>query len=148
MKKFLRNPMRPEKEPEVEIELWQPGWRCFCCHDSGAIAPNLAALIIDGYDPNRDKILLCCNHGCEAAARYDSEILDASVDRRIDALTCQQLDSLERDNWRQTMFVHGRRCAAEKAAQDLAKEKSIRLRDRTPEEATLAQEHHRLEVER
>lgn len=145
MKKFPRAPMRPEKEPEVEIEIWQPGWKCYCCHDSGIVAPNLAGLVIDGYNDNRDQIPLCVNPGCKASSKYDSEFLDSSVDRRIDPATCQELDSLERENWRRTLFVHGRR--AKQATQDLAKEKSLRRRDRTPDETAQAQEQHRLVVE-
>lgn len=136
--------MRPEKE-EVEIELWQPGWRCFCCHDSGIIVPNLIRLLIEDYDESRDKLPRCFAPGCKSGSQYDSDALQDSVDYRIDALTCQQLDSLERDNWRNTMFIHGRR--AKQAAQDLAKEKSLRKRDRSSDETTLAQEQHRLVVE-
>jgi hypothetical protein len=45
MKKFPREPMRPDKEPGAEVEIWQPRWNCFCCHDSGIVHHHLAALV-------------------------------------------------------------------------------------------------------
>ena len=56
MKKLPRNPMRPDQESGAEPEIWQPDWNCFCCHDSGLVYDHLAALVIDGYDGNRDKL--------------------------------------------------------------------------------------------
>lgn len=99
MKKFNRTPMRLEKEPGVETEIWQPDWDCFCCHDSGIIAPHLAAMIIEGYDFDKDKLPRCVAPGCQSGSQYDSDALRHSVDYQVDALTCQQLSSMERNDW-------------------------------------------------
>lgn len=141
-KKLPRVPMRPEKEPGAEIELWQPGWKCFCCHDSGIIVPPLAKMIIDGYDRDRDKLPLCVNPGCRAASKYDSEFLDASVDRRIEPAVCQQLDLLDRESWRSYAQAQFRKI--QEAALELASQKSLRMCDRTCRDEQLAQERHRL----
>mgnify|MGYP004576908539 CR=1 FL=1 len=103
MKKFNRTPMRPDKEPDVETEIWQPDWHCFCCHDSGIIVPHLAAMIIDGYDPDRDKLPRCVAPGCRSGSQYDSDALRHSVSYQIDDETCQELDAIERDDWKQTV---------------------------------------------
>jgi hypothetical protein len=145
IKKIPRAPMRPEKEPGVEIELWQPDWKCFCCHDSGMIVPHLAALIIDGYDSNRDKFPLCVNPGCKAASKYDSEFWDASVDRRIEPANCQQLDLLERESWERTVQAQSKRIQETTSA--LSKEKSLRVPCRTANEDQATLDKHRLVVE-
>lgn len=145
MKKFSRAPVRPQKELQTETELWQPDWSCFCCHDTGIIVPNLASLIISDYDPDRDKLPRCTQPGCRSGSHYDSEAIRATTDYRIDAATCQELDSLERENWRTTLLAQSKRI--QDAALALAKEKSLRQRDRTPDESATAQEQHRLVVE-
>lgn len=145
IKKLPRTPMRQELEPGTEIELWQPDWKCFCCHDSGMIVPHLAALIIDGYDSNRDKFPLCVNPSCKAASKYDSEFWDASVDRRIEPAVCQQLDLLERESWKRTVQAQSRRI--QEATKALAMKKSLRVRDRTADEDQATHDLHRLVVE-
>lgn len=144
--KLPRLPQRPEKEPEVEIEIWQPEWKCFCCHDSGLIVPHLVRLVIDDYDENRDKFPLCQKPGCCSGDRYSSELLLPSLDTRISARSCKKLDEFERDTWRKTMFVHVDKIRQD--AQDLAREKSLRMRDRTHLEQQYAKEHHRQAVRR
>ena len=145
IKKLPRAPMRPEKEPGAEVEIWQPEWRCYCCHDSGSIPPHLASLIIDGYDRDRDKLPLCVNPACRAASKYDSEFLDASVDRRMEPAVCQQLDLLEREVWRKEVQAKSHRI--QEACRQAAKEKSLRVRDRSQDEEQAIQERHRLVVE-
>lgn len=145
IKKLPRAPMRPEKEPGAEVEIWQPDWKCFCCHDSGIIVPHLASLIIDGYDSNRDKFPLCVNPGCKAASKYDSEFWDTSVDRRIEPAVCQQLDLLEREDWRKTVQAKAQRI--QEATKALASQKSLRARDRSPDEEQGSLDRHRLVVE-
>jgi len=103
IEKLPRNSMRPEKEPDAEVEIWQPSWKCFCCHDTGIINQHLAALVIDEYDSNRDKFPRCVNPGCKAGDHWDSETLTDCVDYRINAVTCQKLDAIEREGWRQTV---------------------------------------------
>lgn len=145
IKKIPRYPMRPDKEPDAEIEIWQPGWKCFCCHDSGTVVPHLASLVIDGYDPDRDRFPLCVNPGCKAASKYDSELFDESVDRRLKPSICQQLDLLEKESWRKSSQTKMQRI--QDAARALAKEKSLRQRDRSPVEEQGSLEKHRLVVE-
>lgn len=136
IKKLPRNPMRPEKEPGVETELWQPSWKCFCCHDTGIIHPHLATLAIDEYDYNRDKLPRCVNPGCKAGSEWDTEVLADSIDYRIGAATCQQLDAISREDWRQTARTQ------QINIQALAQEMSLRKRDRTAIEEMEAQQRH------
>lgn len=140
-----RIPQRPEKEPDVEVEIWQPEWSCFCCHDSGIIVPHLVRKIIPDYNENKDKFPRCQKPGCRSGSQYDSEALRCSTDTRIDPLFCKKLDSLERSSWRDTLFVHGQR--AKLATQDLAREKSLRKCDRSAEEDRAIQQRHRLVTE-
>jgi len=136
VKKLPRNPMRPEKEPDAQVEIWQPSWRCFCCQDTGIINSHLAALAIDGYEPNRDKFPRCVNPGCKAGDDWDSEALVDCVDYRIDAATCQKLDAIERESWRQTVRQK------QINIQALAQKMNLRERDRTPsEEMELLRRH-------
>ncbi|MBD2472386.1 hypothetical protein [Nostoc sp. FACHB-145] len=102
MKKLPRARTRSEDEPEFEKEIWQPSWQCFCCHDSGIVQPHLAAIAIDGYDYNQDKLPRCQNPGCRAGSYWDSESITDSVDYRLNPAICQELDSIEREGWRQT----------------------------------------------
>lgn len=126
IEKLPRVPMRREDEPGYEKEIWQPSWNCFCCHDTGIINPHLAAEAIDGYDSNRDRLPRCVNPGCKAGDYWDSEALTGCVDYRINAATCQKLDVIERENWRQT--VHQKQINI----QALATVMNLRKRDRTP----------------
>ncbi|NES68674.1 MAG: hypothetical protein F6K24_27320 [Okeania sp. SIO2D1] len=100
--KLQRQPMRPEDKPGAEKECWQPRWRCFCCHDRGTIIPILASLVIEGYDPQKDKLPLCQNPDCEAGKAFYSPTLEECIDERISPAVCQQLDLIERENWHQT----------------------------------------------
>lgn len=145
IKKLPRDPMRPEQEPSSEVEIWQPNWKCFCCHDSGIIAPHLASLVIDGYDYNKDKLPRCSQPGCKSGSDYDSDVLRTSVDYRIDSLTCQQLDSIERDVWRKTVQAKAQRI--QEATKALAMKKSLRVRDRSPLEEQAIALQHRLVTE-
>lgn len=136
-----RMPQRPEKEPEVEVEIWQPGWQCYCCHDTGIIVPHLVRKLILDYNENRDKFPRCSKPGCSSGEKYDSEALYPSTDRRIDAFTCKKLDEFERQTWRDTLFVHGQR--AKQSADELARDMSLRKRDRTEDEQLRAEENHK-----
>lgn len=141
IKKLPRNPMRREDEPGYEKEIWQPGWKCFCCHDTGIIYNALAALVIDGYDPDCDKFPRCVNPGCKAGSDWDSETLTGSVDYRISAATCQKLDAIERENWRRT--IESKFEQVQNRVKDTAIGMSmLRRRDRTSEQELLAQRKH------
>jgi hypothetical protein len=138
MKKIPREPMRPETEPGADPEIWQPDWKCFCCHDSGIVHHYLAKLVIDGYDSNRDKLPRCHNLCCNAGSHYDGYALTDSVDYRLDSETCQELDSIERENWRD--YVEQQR---QKLKIDLSTiGKNLRGRDRTSSEEMEARQKH------
>lgn len=145
IKKLPRDPVRPEKESNRETEIWQPDWKCFCCHDSGIIVPHLAALVIDGYNRDRDKLPRCSQPGCKSGSDYDSEAVRATVDYRIDSLTCAKLDSFERSVWQKTVQARSKRI--QEATSALAKEKSLRVRDRTTSEDNSVAQRHRRVVE-
>jgi hypothetical protein len=142
-KKLPREPMRPESEPDYEKELWQPNWRCYCCQDTGIIRPRLATLVIEGYDPSKDKIPVCQNQGC-------SEVLGESInhclDTRLKEDICQQLDQYERENWRKTLIYwqKQRQLIKEQQAKtiELSQKMSLRKQQRTPEEHQSAQRRH------
>jgi hypothetical protein len=136
IEKLPRAPMRREDESGYEKEIWQPSWNCFCCHDTGIIVSHLAALVIDGYNSNRDKLPRCVNPGCKPRSDWDSEALTHCVDYRISAVTCQKLDAIERENWRQTVRQKQINIRA------LAQKMNLRKRDRTPIEETEAQRQH------
>jgi len=136
IEKLPRIPMRREDEPRYEKEIWQPSWNCFCCHDTGIINQYLAALAIDEYDSNSDKFPRCVNPGCKAGDHWDSEALTGCVDYRINAATCQKLDAIEREDWRQTVRQK------QINIQALAQKMSLRRRERTPIEEMEAQQRH------
>ena len=144
-KKLPRVPMRREDEPGFELEIWQPSWKCFCCQDTGIVSQHLASLVIEGYCHGVDRLPRCLAPGCEAGSHYDSNALAPSVDYRIDAATCQQLDLTERDVWRKDTQARSRK-AREKTI-ELARQKSLRKRDRTCREEQLALDRHRLVAE-
>ncbi|MGK7933562.1 MAG: hypothetical protein AB4041_19310 [Microcystaceae cyanobacterium] len=102
-KKLSRLPMRPQEE-KADKELWQPKWRCFGCHDTGLVISRLAALVIEGFDPNSDKLPRCQNLGCDAGEQYDLPNLTHCIDYRLNSEICRQLDQLERDDWRNTLL--------------------------------------------
>jgi hypothetical protein len=136
IEKLPRSPIRREDEPGYEKQIWQPGWNCFCCHDTGIIASHLATLAIDGYDSNRDKFPRCVNPGCRAGSDWDSEALTGCVDYRISAATCQKLDAIERESWRQTVRQK------QINIQPLAQKMNLRERARTSSENLEAQKRH------
>lgn len=128
--------MRKEDDPGTEKQIWQPHWNCFCCHDIGIIKPHLAALVLDGYNPNRHKFPRCMNPSCKAGSDWDSEALADCVDVRVSSLTCQKLDAIEREGWREAIKQKLENIQA------LARAKSLRSRDRTSLEQEEAQRRH------
>jgi hypothetical protein len=136
IEKLPRNPMRREDEPGYEKEIWQPHWKCFCCHDTGIIVPQLAALAIDGYDFNRDKLPRCTKTGCFAESHWDGEMLTNCVDYRISPATCFQLDAIEREGWKETAR------AKQIKIQALVEKMRLSSRSRTPSEEMEIQRRH------
>ncbi|TRU35913.1 MAG: hypothetical protein EWV50_16095 [Microcystis aeruginosa Ma_MB_F_20061100_S20] len=49
---------------------------------------------------NRDKLPRCHNPGCYAGSHYDGATLTGSLDYRLTAEICRELDAIERKNWR------------------------------------------------
>ena len=95
--KFERSPINPKNEAE-DKEIWQPNWKCFCCHDTGRIYPTLVRLIIPDYDYDKDKVPICQN--CNAGSNWMH--LQEMIDTRIDLKICRRLDQFERENWKRT----------------------------------------------
>jgi len=94
---FERLPINPKNEAE-DKEIWQPSWKCFCCHDTGRIYPTLVRLVIANYDYDKDKIPICQN--CNAGSNWMH--LQLMIDTRIDFKICRHLDKFERENWKRT----------------------------------------------
>jgi hypothetical protein len=140
VKKLPRARTRHEDEPEFEKEIWQPSWQCFCCHDSGIVQPHLTAIAIDGYDYNQDKLPRCQNPGCRAGSHWDSESVADSVDYRLSPAICQELDSIERESWRQT--TKNQAAFIQKRIQETARKMNLRQRDRTSTEEMAALQRH------
>lgn len=141
-KKLKPLTLRRECEPDYEKEIWQPNWRCFCCHDTGFVLDRLAAHVIEGYTAGLHKIVECQATLCQAEI---GETLEASgtIDDRLTSDICDHLDSLERENWRQTLKQqHELRKKALGLVDELAERKSMRLRQRTPTEEMEARRKH------
>lgn len=140
MKKLPREFIRKEDNPDYEPEIWQPSWRCFCCHDTGEVYPHLARFVIAGYELGKDKIPRCQNPGCTAGGHLDSSTLNGMIDYRFTAVICQELDAIHREDWRQTTQMKAALVAQKVAL--LARAKSLRERDRTPDEEMSARQKH------
>lgn len=132
MKKLPRLPMRPDEEDPQDLEVWQPSWKCFCCADTGIITPHLAAMAIEGYDRDKDKLPRCVAPGCRADCAFDTEQLDNCIDYRVAASTCQELDVIARADWKTTVKSNQARAVEIKQLAD--KMKMPGCRDRTAED--------------
>ncbi|MUL39543.1 hypothetical protein [Gloeocapsopsis dulcis] len=130
-----REPIRPEAEADREI--WQPRWRCFCCHDTGIVRLWLVEQIILDYDYQRDKSIVCQNPHCQAGENYR---YDPNYDQRFSAGICAALDSKNRDSWRRT--TEKRFEQIQNSIKDTAKSMSLRKRNRTLAEEMEAQQRH------
>lgn len=141
-KKLQPLPLRRECEPDYQKEIWQPHWRCFCCHDTGFVPDRLATYVIEGYRGGLHKIVECRATRCLAEI---GETLRASgsLDRRLTPEICDHLDSLERENWARTVDEqYELRKRALEMVDELAEKKSIRLRRRTPIEEMEVRRRH------
>jgi hypothetical protein len=132
MKKLPREFVRREDKPEHSKEIWQPSWRCFCCHDTGEVNPNLAKLVIDGYRAGQDKIPRCQNLGCTAGEYLDSPSFSGAVDYRFTPEICQELDAIHREDWKKTTQTQAALIAQKVAL--IARAKSLRKCDHIPSE--------------
>jgi len=99
-------------------------------------------MVIEGYDPNKDKLPICQNTNCHT--RPGEMLLQSdALDWRLDAAICQELDLLERkawDSWRHEQ--HELRKKAWGTVIELATTHSLRQRSRTPTEEMEAQQKH------
>lgn len=139
--KLERQPMRREDEPGYEPEIWQPNWECYCCRDTGLINQNLVLMVIPNYNHSKDKLPVCQN--CNIGNRFWEQVPE-SIDDRLNQTICQQLDLIERENWRQTTknTFEKYKSKAQRAIKELSDTKSLRKRDRLPEEELEAVRKH------
>lgn len=140
MKKLPRNPMCPKKETGTEVEIWQPSWKCFCCHDSGIVVSHLAAMVIEEFDFKRDKPPRCQNPGCNSGSHWDGDSITQCVDYRLTPAICQELDSIEREDWRRTTELKQKRILEHMA--QLSQKMNLRKRERTSEEEMNTRQKH------
>ena len=126
--------MRREDEPGWNREIWQPSWKCFCCHDTGTVQSHLAALIIEGYSLGHDKLLVCQNPACDTPVGVSGKYSNC-LDFRLNATICKTLDKFERDAWRKWVRERQEKYKEINAkVVALADAKSLRERVRTPYE--------------
>jgi hypothetical protein len=126
----------------IEKELWHPNWNCYCCQDGGVVAAKLVSIIIPDYDPIHDKLPLCNASGCDKSMwACTLDLVSLTCDWRFEERLCNELDKIERENWRQTRKQKFDVIAATKK---LADEMSLRNRERDSEEHYLAEQNHRL----
>ncbi len=118
-------------------EIWQPTYKCFCCHDYGYVQPSLVRLIIPDYNPDKDLIPLC--QRCEASDRWQHPDVIPSFDMRFTEEICDRLHEYDRANWRKWAK---KRQKNDKVIDYSAAVKSLRKRSRSSEEEYLAQRKH------
>lgn len=139
---FPRLTMRRGNQPGYDKEIWQPSWRCYCCHDTGIVQQHLAALVIKGYNPRFDKQPVCQNPNCNTSPGL-SEQYSNCLDFRLNSAICQKLDMMEQESWRDGVREKQRRIKDINAkVLVLSKNMSMRESDRTPEEEMEAQRKH------
>lgn len=144
MKKLPRQIIRNEDKPEYSKQIWQPSWKCHCCRDTGIVSNHLAVKVIEGFNHRTDQVPYCQNPDCKAGEHLlANEAIENTLDMRLNAAICQELDLIERQDWQQTLhqqFQNQRRVIA--MVEQLAGEKSLRQRDRSPEEEQVASRRH------
>lgn len=133
-----RQIVRKEDAPGYEREIWQPSWKCFCCHDWGYVQPHLVALVIPGYKFAIDTIAVCQNPDCLAADF--GEAIEKILDYRFNAAICQNLEAIEKENWRETLKKQHQKI--EENIRKLAQSKSLRKRERNSTEEMAANQRH------
>ena len=134
-------PMRPyEEDQKTNPTIWQPTWKCFCCQDTGEVTSALAAMVIKGYDYRRDRIPVCQAPDCTAGAALMSPALKHSVDLRITASICQELDKNNRESWHATVKNYQKQIL--KKVDQMSHQMNLRNCNRTPEEEQIAQRKH------
>lgn len=128
--KLPREPIRPEHEPEVEKEIWQPKWRCFCCRDWGVVSIHLVKLVIPDYSSQRDKPVACQNPRCQAKLYINNP----NYDQRFNAGICIELDKHSHEDWKKTVKIWYENKKKLVEINNLAQKMSLRRRDRTSQD--------------
>lgn len=109
-----RSPIRPEIVSDINKEIWQPDWNCFCCHDTGLVTGSAIFAVIPDYDGLRDQPVACRHPRCEAGTYYQG---DETYDDRFTQALCINLDKSERQAWKET--IENRFKNAQKAAESI-----------------------------
>lgn len=131
-----REPIRPNLLGDIDKEIWQPKWTCYCCHDTGLVRELLVMLIIPDYNNHQDKPVACQRKGCEVSFNYRS---NPYYDQRFNFDICAELDKISRADWKQTVLAQHQLAKNRAAIETSAQNFNLRLRDRTPEEELEAQ---------
>jgi hypothetical protein len=89
----------------VDRESYSPDWKCYCCHDTGKIAPTNIKIIILDFDKNVDASPVCQKQGCFAGSWIHgaSDAIKESFDFRFTPEICEQLDQIERSQWKENL---------------------------------------------
>lgn len=144
--KIAALPLRKEYDPTYERSVWQPGWKCFCCEDTG-IAKWAIYLFMTGYESGKSKIPLCQNPGCQVGKDLGaSPSVAHSLDWRLEPSLCQEADLWNREQWREWARNKQQQLKnkeyLEQGLAELTSQCSLRKRDRSLEEHALAQRKH------
>lgn len=108
MKQLVRRPIfdPPSSEEAATIPdaARIPTWHCFCCGDTGFIQPLLVRKVIPDYNSQADAIPVCrrCPQGNLKLYGETEDTLGyktGTYDDRFPRSLCDELDSLNRDNW-------------------------------------------------
>lgn len=135
-------PTHPNQEA-TEKKIFFPSWNCFCCEDSGFVRSHLVRLVMPTFDWRRDKLPRCSN--CNAISTKPNLAKYNIVDKRFSMKLCVKLDKKSREDWALFAKNQQRNVIAQKAQQaaiELAQNKSLRKRDRTPHEDLAQQQKH------
>lgn len=121
---------------EIDKEIWQPNWNCYCCHDTGLVRKLLVLLLIPDYDHHHDKPVVCQRRGCQISLDDRSS---PHYDQRFDSDICAELDKISRDDWKQTVLDQHQLAKNRAAIEAAEKPLQWRLRKRISEESLEAQ---------
>lgn len=133
--KFEPALVQPKAETK-DSDIFQPRWRCFCCHDTGWVQPRLVSKVIPDYCLRTHKTVICqnCPLGCEWMH------LAGSIDMRFTPAICKKLDLIEREDWALTVKIQfQQRTAIDSAVAKFSQSKSLRSSDRTSEESAIVE---------
>jgi len=134
--------LRVRPEEEVDQEIWQPHWNCFCCRDTGKIQPDLVRHIIPSYNYDRDRIPMCQN--CDRGDDWLHLDKLGVIDQRLSPQICRKLDAFAREDWRlttQAWFEMAQKRISQ-GTTEIAQGYNVRRRDRIQAEFILSQERH------